>query len=185
MKKLLVLGLALATAGVTSCTRIQDTTSITPFNPASAKGGSGGSNPSTPTSGTVTTPNPPVPAVPLTTVKDVLPGGSWTVKYIRDGADKSSLFAGVTFVFTTDGVVTASDNKGIVAQGSWYSTPGGITYYGGPPSIATVAFGFSKSTPNEYYKLSQSWNLNLGSTQNDVYIDNKEPLANEHLEFIR
>lgn len=124
----------------------------------------------------------PAPAT-LTDVKTVLTTGSWSVSsYRQKTEDKTSDFSATTFVFSADGTVVATRN-GKTTSGSWTSTPGGVTYYGAAPSVAT--FTINLGTSNPYKAIYKTWNVNATSTASDLKLDNKEPVEDEHLEFVK
>ena len=114
-----------------------------------------------------------------------MPAGSWTVKsYYRAGAEVTSDFKGCSFVFDSNGLVTATDSKGKSTIGSWYATVGGqVVYYGAGPSITSLSLSFDKKAPKPFDRLTNTWNVNLATTSRDVVLDNFEPLAGERIEF--
>lgn len=119
----------------------------------------------------------------LTDVAPVLTTGSWTVRSYRQRAeDKTGDFAGLTFVFARNGALTATQN-GRSFGGSWSSTPGGVTYYGSAPAVATVTLTFGNDKPVK--TITKSWNLNAASTSEQLMLDNREPLDDEHLVLAR
>ena len=124
------------------------------------------------------------PAAAATTidVKAVMPTGSWSVRSFRQKTeDKSSNFKDMTFVFSADGTVTATQgNK--TTKGTWSFSPAGVTYYGGNP-LASVTLNMGTSKPFDL--LNQAWNVNVASTTSDLKLDNKEPIDDEHLEFVK
>ena len=104
--------------------------------------------------------------------------GTWSVSsYIQKTEDKTSSLSGIVFTFSSDGSVSAS-NGGTIVTGTWSSSKGGITYYGGPPSVATFTINFVSD--NNLIKISKTWNV--ASEDNiSIKLDNKEPLEDEHL----
>ncbi|MEZ0607947.1 hypothetical protein ACAW74_05490 [Fibrella sp. WM1] len=126
------------------------------------------------------------PATTTTTaddVKPVLTTGTWTVSLYRQRTEvKTSDYSGITFTFSADGTLTATE-KGKTIRGTWTSTPGGVTYYGAAPSVATLTISLGKDKP--YDRISQSWNVNTATVASNVKLDYKEPADDEHLEFVR
>ena len=113
-----------------------------------------------------------------------MPSGTWSIKsYYRSGADATSEFKGCTFVFSSDGVVVATDSKGKSSSGGWVATVGGVTYYGSAPTITSLTMYFDKKAPKPFDRLSNNWNVNLATTSRNVIVDNVEPLAGERIEF--
>lgn len=120
------------------------------------------------------------PAAAGTDPSTVVSKGTWAVSsYTQKTEDKTSSLSGTVFTFSSNGSVSAS-NGGKTVSGIWSSSKGGISYYGGPPSIATFTINFTSD--NNLIKISKSWNV---ASEDDVSIklDNKEPLEDEHLSF--
>ncbi|MCX6218992.1 hypothetical protein [Spirosoma sp.] len=123
----------------------------------------------------------PATATPTFDVKGVMATGSWTVGSFRQRTeDKSSGFKGITFVFSADGTVTATENNK-TTKGTWVYSPA-VTYYGGNGlSSLTINIGTSKP----FDLLNATWNINAASTTSGLKLDNKEPAEDEHVEFVR
>ncbi len=124
-----------------------------------------------------------VPAATTSTidVKAVMPVGSWSVGSLRQRTeDKSSSFKNISFVFSADGTVTATDN-GKTTKGTWVYSPA-VTYYGGN-GLASITFSMGTSKP--FDMLSGTWNLNSASTSSNLLLDYKEPAEDEHLSFVK
>lgn len=112
-------------------------------------------------------------------VKSVMPVGNWSVSSLRQRTeDKSSNFKDITFVFSADGSVTATQrNKS--TKGSWIYSPA-VTYYGGN-GLSSLTLNLGTSKPFDL--LNRTWNVNTESTNSTLKLDNKEPLEDEHLVF--
>lgn len=107
----------------------------------------------------------------------VIVKGTWSVSsFTQKAEDKTATFSGVSLAFNANGTVTAT-GASKSASGSWSSSKGGITYYGGPPSIATLTINFA-STP--FDKISKTWNV-ATEDNSSIHLDNKEPIEDEHL----
>ncbi|CCH00195.1 hypothetical protein FAES_2186 [Fibrella aestuarina BUZ 2] len=126
------------------------------------------------------------PATTTTTaddVKPVLTTGTWSVSLYRQRTEiKTADYSGITFTFLADGTLTATE-KGKTIRGTWTSTPGGVTYYGAAPSVATLTINLGKDKP--YDRISQSWNVNAATVASNIKLDYKEPADDEHLELVR
>lgn len=108
--------------------------------------------------------------------------GNWIVSsYTQKAENKTAAFSGVLFTFNEGGVLSVVDGSKTIS-GSWSSTKGGITYYGGPPSTATFTISLGTTTP--YDKISKVWNVALQDATT-IQLDNKEPLEDEHLTFTK
>lgn len=119
----------------------------------------------------------------VTDVKALLLNGSWAVSsYRQKTEDKTGNFSGSSFVFSADGSVAVTQD-GKTTKGSWSSTPGGVTYYGAAPAVATLTISLGNGNP--FKLITKTWNVNDGSTASDLKLDNKEPLEDEHLEFVK
>ncbi|QDK81811.1 hypothetical protein EXU85_25645 [Spirosoma sp. KCTC 42546] len=112
-------------------------------------------------------------------VKSVMPTGNWSVSLFQQRTeDKSSNFKDITFVFSADGSVTATQgNKS--TKGSWIYSPA-VTYYGGN-GLSSLTLNLGTSKPFDL--LNRTWNVNTESTTSSLKLDNKEPLEDEHLIF--
>ncbi len=127
--------------------------------------------------------NDVTPATTATDVKSNIVSGSWSISSFRQKTeDKTSAFSGVTFVFNSDGTVNAT-KSGTVTIGTWSSTAAQPSYYGAPPAAAT--FSLSMNGSSSFAKLNKSWDVNTTTTSKDIKLDNKEPLEDEHLEFVK
>lgn len=114
-------------------------------------------------------------------VKAVMSVGSWTVGSFRQRTeDKSSGFKGITFVFSADGTVTATENNK-TTKGTWFYSPA-VTYYGGN-GLSALTINISTSKPLDL--LNRTWNINAASTNSGLKLDNKEPAEDEHVEFVK
>jgi hypothetical protein len=117
-----------------------------------------------------------------TDVKSVMPFGAWKVSVYRQKAeDKTSSFRNMNFVFSADGTLTITEGSK-TSKGTWASSPGGVLYYGGN---ATASLTISMGTAKPFDSVSKTWNVNTETTGADVKLDNKEPLEDEHLEFVK
>lgn len=114
-------------------------------------------------------------------LRAVMPAGSWGVATLRQRTeDKSSGFKSITFVFSADGSLTATENNK-TTKGTWVYSPA-VTYYGGSgPASLTLNMGTAKP----FDLLNRTWNLNSASTNSNLQLDNKEPADDEHLSFSR
>ena len=127
--------------------------------------------------------NDVTPTTTATDVKSNLVSGSWTISSFRQkNEDKTSAFSGVTFVFNSDGTVNAT-KSGTITTGTWSSAAAQPSYYGAPPSAATFSLNMNGSS--SFAKLNKSWDVNTATTSNDIKLDNKERLEDEHLEFVK
>jgi uncharacterized lipoprotein NlpE involved in copper resistance len=127
------------------------------------------------------TPDPTTATV--TNLKSSITTGSWSVKVYREKLeDKTSIYSGYVFTFAADGSVSASNN-GKVVKGSWANSEAGTSYYGAPPAAAT--FTITMDGSGSFSKINKSWDVNVKSVVTDIMLDNKEPLQDEHLEFIK
>ncbi|MBS1598836.1 MAG: hypothetical protein JST75_11485 [Bacteroidetes bacterium] len=113
-------------------------------------------------------------------VTNIVTNGTWIISsYTQKVEDKTNTFAGITFVFSSDGKLTA-DDKGNKTTGSWSTTPYTPGYYGGPAALATLTISMGTASP--FNKIDKSWNV--GEKSNSSFkLDNKEPLEDEHLVF--
>lgn len=179
MKTYIIAACTLLTMGTFACTQ-----SSVELNPVSATGGARGGSPTPTPPASTTLPALPANPNPVYDLRPILPAGTWTVKsYYRSGSDATSDFAGCTFVFASNGQVTATDSKGKSSSGLWVATVGGVTYYGSAPTVTALSLYFDKKTPKPFDRLSNTWNVNLATTSTDVIIDNVEPQAGERVEF--
>jgi hypothetical protein len=127
------------------------------------------------------TPDPTTTTV--TNLKSSITTGTWTVKVFRQKLeDKSSVYSGYVFAFAADGSVSASNN-GKIVKGSWANSEAGTSYYGAPPAAAT--FTITMEGSGNFTKINKSWDVNVKSVATDIMLDNKEPLEDEHLEFVK
>jgi hypothetical protein len=127
----------------------------------------------------------PDPTTTTTTInlKSSISTGTWTVKVFRQKLeDKSSVYSGYVFAFAADGTVSASNN-GKIVKGSWSNSEAGTSYYGAPPAAAT--FTITMEGSGNFIKINKSWDVNVKSVATDIMLDNKEPLEDEHLEFVK
>ena len=119
---------------------------------------------------------PPPATDPIPTA---VTSGIWSVtSFTQKTENKTNIFSGIDFTFSSDGKLAATGSAS--ASGTWSSTPYSPGYYGGPASLATFTISLGTSTP--FDKLSKSWNVGSQSTT-VVQLDNKEPLEDEHITF--
>jgi hypothetical protein len=123
--------------------------------------------------------NQPTPSAdPISTV---VSSGIWSVSsYTQRTENKTSMFTGISFVFSSDGKISATGTSS--ANGTWISTPATAGYYGGPASLAT--FNISLGTSDPFSRISKSWNV-AQQTATLLQLDNREPAEDEHLIFIK
>jgi hypothetical protein len=182
MKVIITSVIALLAVGVLSCSQPDTVISPSPFSGAKGSSGGGGTTTPPPT-GTlpILAPNP----TPINDLGPIMPTGTWKVKaYTRAFTNNTSDYAGYTFVFSPNNVVTATDGLGVSTSGIWIAYIGGqVSYYGGAASITAMTISFSKSGPKELYRLSALWNVHQATTTTDVVMDNFEPLSGERIEF--
>jgi myosin-crossreactive antigen len=119
-----------------------------------------------------------------TDIKSNISTGKWTISLFRQKLeDKTATFSGVAFVFNANGSVTATDTKGNATTGSWSSTAAQPSYYGAPPAAAT--FTLTMAGSGNFAKINKSWDVNKATTATSIQLDNKEPLEDEHLTFVK
>jgi hypothetical protein len=119
----------------------------------------------------------------VTNLKSSITTGTWSVKVFRQKLeDKTSVYSGYAFTFAADGTVSASNN-GKIVKGSWSNSEAGTSYYGAPPASAT--FTITMEGSGNFTKINKNWDVNVKSLATDIMLDNKEPLEDEHLEFVK
>ncbi|WP_080239104.1 hypothetical protein [Spirosoma rigui] len=115
-------------------------------------------------------------------LKAVMPTGSWSIGTFQQRTeDKSSGFKNMSFVFSTDGTVTATQN-GKITKGTWVYSPA-VTYYGGN-GLASLTINLGQSKPFDML-LNVTWNVNSASTSSSLQLDHKEPAEDEHISFVK
>ena len=103
--------------------------------------------------------------------------GTWSItSYTQRTEDKTASFAGVNFVFSSDGKLTASGTK--TANGNWVFSAASTGYYG--TTQATFAISIGTNTP--FDKLSRVWNI-AEQTNTVLMLDNPEAVEDEHITF--
>ena len=123
----------------------------------------------------------PAPTATTIDIKALMPVGSWSIGTFQQGAeDKSSGFKNVSFVFSADGTVTATQNSKIT-KGTWVYSPA-VTYYGGN-GLASLTINLGQSRP--FDSLNVTWNVNSASTSSSLQLDHKEPAEDEHISFVK
>jgi hypothetical protein len=116
-------------------------------------------------------------------VKTNITVGQWKVTSYREKTeDKTDIYNGFSFVFKEDGSVTATSSNETIS-GSWSASDATSSYYGAPPASATFTINIGGS--GKFTKINKSWDVNTSTTNTDLKLDNKEPLQDEHLEFVQ
>jgi hypothetical protein len=129
------------------------------------------------------TKNSEVPSTSPATVDNPssnLVAGQWVISsYFQKTEDKTAQFAGITFIFSQGGQLTATQN-GEVTTGTWSFSPSSVGYYGGTPTKAsmTISLGTGKALKN----LSRTWNV-LSTETSKLSLINPEPQEGENLVF--
>ena len=107
-----------------------------------------------------------------------LTSGTWVIgSFTQKTEDKTSKFAGYSFVFSADGKVTVSKD-GKQTSGTWQYTPA-VTYYG---ATSKEAIDLSVGADKPLSQLTRKWNF-ISSTATSMKVDNPEILEEEHLLF--
>jgi hypothetical protein len=107
-----------------------------------------------------------------------LTAGKWVISsFTQKTEDKTSKFSGITFVFSSDGSVSADDN-GKTTKGSWHYSPA-VTYYG---SSSKEALSINLGTAKPFDLLAKTWNL-VSSSSTAIKVDSPEVLEDEHVQF--
>jgi len=110
-------------------------------------------------------------------ISTVISVGTWSItSFTQRTEDKTSIFSGTNFVFTTDGKLTASGIN--TANGTWVATGASNGYYGNAKETFSINLG--AATP--FNKLSKTWNI-AEQTATLLRLDNPEALEDEHVTF--
>ena len=120
---------------------------------------------------------------PTATVPDELIGTPWTVSSLLEGTeDKTKMFVGIQFSFTSDSKVVASDSKKSLSSGSWSN--GSQTYYGNPVGGNPNDLSISLGTATPFNRISKSWTVvNHSSTL--MKLDSKDTSDHAHVVLSR
>ena len=111
-------------------------------------------------------------------VTAALTTGKWVLSsFTQKTEDKTSKFSGITFVFSSDGSVSADDN-GKTTKGSWHFSPA-VTYYG---SSSKDALNINLGTAQPFDLLAKTWNL-VSNSSTAIKLDSPEVLEDEHVQF--
>jgi RNA binding exosome subunit len=112
-------------------------------------------------------------------IAGVISEGTWTISsYTQRTEDKSAMFTGINFIFSSDGKLSASGTK--IANGTWVYSPASTGYYGN--TLATFSINLGTTSP--FDKLSKAWNI--GEQNNTVLrLDNPETTEDEHVTFLK
>ena len=117
---------------------------------------------------------------PATTFPQLLTAGSWTVTaYTELAEDKTKMFGGITFNFSTDGKATAVQSKSNV-PGGW--TWGGNSYYGTPADSKTLVLTFGAATP--FDRISRTWIIDESSAT-AIKLSGNNPAEQKYLTLSR
>lgn len=122
------------------------------------------------------------PATVPSTVATSITSGSWTISSLTQRTeDKSSKFAGYSFVFAGDegGSVTATKN-GSSVSGSWSHTPA-VNYYG---STSTESITLNFGTASPFDMVTKTWNVE-SSSSTKLTLVSPEVAEDSHLVFAR
>jgi hypothetical protein len=108
--------------------------------------------------------------------------GTWAITtYTQRTEDKTSLFDGYVFTFSSDGSLKAEKN-GNITNGTWqHATP--VTYYGVTTAVNT-AFTINMGAAMPLSLLTKSWNVDSShSSASKLSLISPEPIENMHLNF--
>jgi hypothetical protein len=117
------------------------------------------------------------------TVEDfskIITSGSWSVSsYTELTEDKFKMFSKITFTFTSDGKLLASDGKNTVS-GTW--SKAGSVYYGQPTGNSAKEVSISLGGNSPYDRLSKSWLISEISNTN-IKFESSNPAENKFFVF--
>ncbi len=103
--------------------------------------------------------------------------GNWTITNFRQRTeDKTSQYAGYSFSFAANGVLTAT-KSGLTTNGTWsYSAASSSTYMG----FFTISLG----NDDPLKRLNESWLVDAGQTNaNQLKLTHPEAAEDEHVTF--
>jgi hypothetical protein len=104
--------------------------------------------------------------------------GNWAISSLTQRAeDKTSLFSGVVFTFSTAGKLTTTKSS---ADGTWSYLPSAVVYYGATPIKESLIINMGATKPMK--ELTRTWNI-VSRDASTLSLVNPEPLDDEHLVF--
>lgn len=108
----------------------------------------------------------------ITGLTEVATSGGWAISsYIDSGNNETTHFTGYTFVFNSNGSITASNGETTV-QGTWSITAEDDSNDDNPSSSdAEIHFNISFSTPENFSDLTDDWHLVAYSSNQIQLID--------------
>ena len=103
--------------------------------------------------------------------------GTWSItSFTQKTEDKTSTFAGINFVFSSDGKLIASGTN--AANGTWVFTEASTGYYGNAKETFSINLGINAP----FNKLSKTWNI-AEQNSTTLRLDNPQALEDEHVSF--